>query len=71
MVNLKRLRTKIEDSGMTMVAISKKTGISRETLYNRLNGKGEVTASEMMALSETLHLSNNERDEIFFAAVVE
>ena len=65
------LKGKIEDSGMTMVAISQKSGILRETLYNRLNGKGEFNASEMMALSKVLHLSNSDRDAIFFASEVE
>lgn len=65
------LRKRIKDSGMTMVAVAKKTGILRETLYNRLNGKGEFNASEMMALSSVLGLSNDERDSIFFAELVE
>ena len=56
---------------MTMVAISQKSGILRETLYNRLNGKGEFNASEMVALSRVLNLSNSERDAIFFASDVE
>lgn len=71
MTDFQMLRNKISDSGMTMVAISQKTGILRETLYNRLNGKGEFTASEMLALSKVLNLSNSERDAIFFACMVE
>lgn len=45
----------IADSGMTMSAIASKSGILRETLYNRLKGVGEFTASEITGLSETLH----------------
>ena len=71
MTNFKMLKDKISESGMTMVAISKKTGILRETLYNRLNGKGEFNASEMVALSRVLNLTNSERDAIFFACEVE
>ena len=67
MTDFNALREKIDDSGMTMVAISAKSGILRETLYNRLNGKGDFTASEMIGLSKTLNLSNTERDAIFFA----
>jgi DNA-binding phage protein len=69
--NFQMLRDKISESGMTMVAISQKTGILRETLYNCLNGKGEFNASEMVALSRVLNLSNSERDAIFFACEVE
>lgn len=71
MTDFDLLKQKISESGMTMVAIAEKTGILRETLYNRLKGIGDFTASEMMALSETLRLTNQERDEIFFATKVE
>lgn len=59
------LQNKIKCSGMTMVAISDKTGIDRATLYNRLNGKGQFSASEIVALSEVLRLTKPERDKIF------
>lgn len=65
MVNIEKLKTIIDDSGMTMVAISRKSGIKRETLYNRLAGTGEFTASEIVGLTKTLRLSRAERDEIF------
>ena len=66
MPNIDLLKNKISDSGMTMVAISHKTGILRETLYNRLAGKGEFTASEIVSLTEALKLTRAERDKIFF-----
>lgn len=65
MTDLKLLKEKIDNSGMTMVAIAKKSNILRETLYNRLGGKGEFTASEIVSLTETLGLTRCERDEIF------
>lgn len=71
MSDINLLKKKIEESGMTMIAISTKSGIVRETLYNRLNGKGEFNASEMTGLAKALRLTNKERDEIFFAEEVE
>ena len=65
MTDMTLLKEKIDKSGMTMVAISRKSGILRETLYNRMNGIGEFTASEIVGLSSTLGLSNDERDQIF------
>lgn len=65
MPNIEMLRSKMDESGMTVKAIAEKSGILRETLYNRLKGSGEFTASEIVALSNALHLSANERDEIF------
>lgn len=65
MVNLSKLQDKINESGMTIVSIAKKAGLSRETVYNRLKGKGEFTASEILMLTDILHLSKSERDDIF------
>ncbi len=59
------LNQKIQDSGMTMVAIARKAGMLRETLYNRLAGRGEFTASEIVALTKVLGLTRKERDDIF------
>lgn len=66
MVNLNLLEKRMKDSGMTTVAIAEKSGILRETLYNKLKGLSEFKASEISALSNVLNLSSKERDEIFF-----
>lgn len=65
MTDIEKLRSAIENSGMTMKAIAEKSGMVRETLYNRLAGIGEFTAKEIVGLTVVLHLSNKERDEIF------
>lgn len=67
MVNLDLLKSIIDESGMTMVSISKKSGIKRETLYQRLKGVGEFTASEIVGLCFALKLSNDQRELIFFS----
>lgn len=65
MTDIELLKNIIENSGMTMSSIASKSGIVRETLYNRLNGVGEFTASEIVGLSKALRLSIIERDQIF------
>lgn len=65
LTDIELLKEKIKNSGMTFVAISKKSGILRETLYNRINGVGEFTASEIVSLTKTLNLTKSERDKIF------
>ena len=52
MADIKLLKERIADSGMTIKAICKKSGILRETFYNRLKG-GEFTASEIVGLTKT------------------
>lgn len=71
MANTALLREAMKRSGMPTTTIAKRSGMLRETLYNRLEGKGEFKASEIVGLSDTLSLSNEERDRIFFALVRE
>ena len=71
MVELKRLKKEIDDSGMTMVSFAAKTGMIRATLYKRLSGQSEFTISEVESISDVLHLNVNQRNAIFFAKQVE
>lgn len=66
LVNLKLLKEKISNSGLKMTSLSKMTEIKRETLYNRLLGKGEFTASEIVSMTNALRLTKDEREKIFF-----
>lgn len=61
------LKKCINDSGMKMNAIAKKSGIARGTLYNRLNGIGEFTATEIVGLSNVLHMDDSLRDRVFLS----
>lgn len=66
MPNIELLKKKINESGVTMVALSRKSNIVRGTLYNRMAGIGEFTASEIVGLTDALRLSKSEREDIFF-----
>lgn len=67
MPNIELLKEKIDESGITMVALSRKANIGRGTLYNRLAGSGDFTASEIIGLTDALNLTKREREKIFFA----
>lgn len=67
MINFGLLAEKIAESGITITSLASKCNMSRETYYNRMNGIGEFTASEIFAFTKVLHLSKEERDKIFFA----
>lgn len=66
MGDMTMLRAKIKQSGMTITAIAGKMNVSRETLYNRMNGESEFKASEIAILSDVLRLKKAEQDAIFF-----
>lgn len=65
-LNKKALRTAINESGLTITSIAERIGISRETLYNKMEKKSEFSASEICAMQAILGISNAERDAIFF-----
>ena len=55
----------VDTNSPKMTVLSEKTGITRETLYNRFNENGEFKASEIVALTGALNLTKEERDKIF------
>ncbi len=65
-MNKGNLKNVIESKGISMTFIAKKIGISRESLYNKVQGKTEFKASEIVKISSLLSLTNKEREMIFF-----
>lgn len=64
MTDGKRLDEKIRNSGISITFIAEKMGCSRNRIYSIL-ANGECNASEIVALTSILHLTKDERDEIF------
>lgn len=66
MTDGKKLDEVIKNSGISITFIAEKLGCSRNRVYAIL-ANGECTASEIVGLTAILHLSRDERDDIFFA----
>ena len=66
MGDMAMLRDKIKESGISITAMAVKAGVSRETFYNRLEGRSEFRASEIARISDVLRLKKSEQDAIFF-----
>lgn len=62
MANIDALKKCISNHGMPIIFIAEKSGILRETLYNRMK-TGDFKISEISALTQVLILSRDERDE--------
>ena len=56
----------IDESKFTKSEIAEQMGLTRQGLYNKLNGAKEFKASEMRKLSRILNLSDSEVNRIFF-----
>lgn len=65
-MNAQLLRETIKNSGMSFKFVAEKSGMLRESLYNKLKGRGQFTVSEITGLSNVLHLTVSERERIFF-----
>lgn len=70
MTNTELFRKKIEDKGISLKFLASKIGITRESLYNKLNNETEFKASEISKISDVLQLTSKERDDIFFAEML-
>ena len=66
-----RLKERIKKSGLKMNYIAEQIGITREGLYNKINGKNDFKATEIAKLQDLLGLSLTEKEKIFFARWVE
>ncbi len=56
----------LEESGVTITHLAKRLGCTRNRVYSILHG-ADVTASEIVVICDTLHISKKDRDKIFFA----
>lgn len=71
MTDTGKLNEAIVESGITITAIARKLGVSREGFYKKLNNESEFKASEIMLMQDILRISSKKRDEIFFGNEVE
>lgn len=67
MVDVTALQNEIKESGMTIVSICDKSGILKQTFYNRLKKPDDFTVDEVLNLSQTLRLTKPRMMKIFFS----
>ncbi len=68
MTNIELLNKVIEEKGVTKTHIANKMGISRNSLYKKLQGESLFNQYEIKVICEVLNItSTREKDAIFFA----
>lgn len=70
MTNVELLRQVLDRIKPKRTQLAAAMGVSMPTFYSRISGKSEFTAPEILALSNALGLTKEERDAIFFAVMV-
>ncbi len=68
MTNTNLLREKIRASGYRLNFVAEKIGLTYAGLLKKINNETEFKASEIVALKKLLDLTDEEANEIFFAA---
>lgn len=66
-LNYQLLNFKIESRGLSKSTVAEELGITRQGLYNKLNGEREFKGSEIKKLIQMLKLDEQEQQDIFFA----
>lgn len=67
MTNTVLLNKIIEQQGISISELSRRSGVSRKRLYAIKNEGVDATAREIVGLAAALLLSDQERDRIFFS----
>lgn len=70
-MNLKYLNDRIVLSRIPITAIAESMGISRQSLYHKMNGEREFKVSEVSKLCCILRLTNEEKALVFFSNEVD
>lgn len=64
-MNYKKLKAIIVERGLTQTSVAKKMGISKNSLWAKVNGRSDLTISEAQKLCDILTLTPEEKN-IFF-----
>ncbi len=51
------IENKLKELGITVTALAKRVGVSRQQIYNWINKKAQPNANQIMSLSKILGLS--------------
>ncbi len=65
-MNLQKLKEKISEKRMSVIALSNAISIDKSTLYRKLDGDSKFSIDEAKNIANILELSSKELHEIFF-----
>lgn len=67
MFNSNLLRAKLIEKGVSVIEICKEINVCEATYYRKIARNGDFSRCEIQAIADILSLSNDEKNEIFFA----
>lgn len=66
-MNANKLKAKIVEKGLNVARTAELIGMSKTTLYRKINGIDRMTISDAVQLKEVLNLTNLEALDIFLS----
>lgn len=69
-MDITELKIEIMRKGYTIPSLAKTIGMSKKTLYAKLDGKSSFSQPEIVAIRKSLELTDDRLMEIFFAQEV-
>lgn len=70
MIDVKKLKAKIDNSGLSVSDVATILSIAPSTLYRKLENPDNFLICEVASIVDCLNLSNSEATDIFFASTV-
>lgn len=67
MTNTQEFEIQLVKNRITKKALAEMLGLSETSLYNKIRNLTEFKASEIFAITQTFHLTAEQRDALFFA----
>lgn len=64
-MNVGKLKGKIVENGMNVEKVAEAIGITRTSLYRKLNNAEKITIGEAVKMKNVLSLTNEEATDIF------
>lgn len=69
-MNYAKLKGLMVERGLEVTKLAEILGISRQAASNKVNGKTAITLTDARKIAETLNMTKDERDTIFFGNCV-
>ena len=66
MINYAKLKGLMAERGLTVVELSHRLGVSRQSASDKVNGKAKISLTDAQTIAKALNMTKEERDLIFF-----
>ena len=70
MVDYAKLKGLMAERGLEVTKLAETLGVSRQAASNKVNGRSSLSLTDAKKIAETLNMTKEERDAVFFGCCV-